>query len=107
MACDATWTLKISGRVYGSKKSALIIEAPEEGISTCRSMGPKGEPMERKYDCVIASARQNQEDNDYHGRSGCGWHVGDESSPVSVFFFSRWSQMVLKHCDFRVLSRSE
>ena len=33
----------------------MIIEAPEEGISTCRSMGPKGEPIERTCDYVVAS----------------------------------------------------
>ena len=33
----------------------MSIEAPVEGISTCRSNGPNGELIERPYDYVIAS----------------------------------------------------
>ena len=38
----------------------MIIEVPQEGMSSCRSVGSEGEPMERTCDDVIAS-RQNQE----------------------------------------------
>ena len=37
------------------KEKFLIIGAPEEGISTCRSKGPKGEVAEITCDYVIAS----------------------------------------------------
>ena len=33
----------------------MFTEAPEKGISACRSKGPKSEATERTYDCVIAS----------------------------------------------------
>ena len=31
----------------------MFIEAPEEGSSSCRSADPKGELIERTYDCII------------------------------------------------------
>ena len=34
---------------------------------------------------------------------GVGGHLGDESCPSLFFFFLRWSQMVLKQCDFRAV----
>ena len=37
------------------KSRHMFIEAPGEGVSTCRSKGPTGEFIERKYDDVIAS----------------------------------------------------
>ena len=33
----------------------VFIDAPGEGVSTCRSKGTTGEFIERKYDYVIAS----------------------------------------------------
>ena len=33
----------------------MFIEAPGEGVSTCRSKGTTGEFIERTYDYVIAS----------------------------------------------------
>ena len=64
VACDATLDLKDFRTSLWFKEKCMFIEAPEEGTSTRRSTGPKGELNERTYDYDIASrSLQRQRDS--------------------------------------------
>ena len=55
MACDVNTDPQYFRKSLWFTKRCMIIKAPEEGISTCRSVDPKGEPNERTCDYVVAS----------------------------------------------------
>ena len=50
----STWTPNYFRNSLWFTEKCMIVEAPEEGISTCRSKGPKSEAIERTHDYVIA-----------------------------------------------------
>ena len=54
IACDANICPEDFRKSLWFKRRHMFIEAPEEGISTCRSKGPKGELIERSYDYVTS-----------------------------------------------------
>ena len=47
VACDANCDFR---RGLWFEEECMCIEAPEAGVSTCRSTGPNGELFERTYD---------------------------------------------------------
>ena len=55
VACDANMNRTNFKKSLWYKRKHMFIEAPGEGLSTCRSKGPNDEFIERTYDCVIAS----------------------------------------------------
>ena len=82
----STWTLKYFRNSLWFKEKCMIIEAPEEGISTCRSKGPKVEAIERTYDYVIAC-------RSLQGKIKNMGVVADfESSPHEAVAFSWWKE---------------
>ena len=50
-----TCVKKTSRLAIGFKADTFSLSAKGEGISTCRSKGPKGEIVQRSCDCVVAS----------------------------------------------------
>ena len=54
-ACDANVCPENFKKSLWFNSIHMFIEAPGEGVSTCRSKSPNGELIERTYDGVIAS----------------------------------------------------
>ena len=50
VACDANMNPEILKKSPRCKSRHMFIEAPGEGVSTCRSKGPNGELIARTYD---------------------------------------------------------
>ena len=55
VACGANMDSRNFKNSLWFRRKCVSIEAPEEGMSTCRSKRPKGEAIERTYDHVLAS----------------------------------------------------
>ena len=53
IACDANMCPEDFEKSRWFQRKQMHVVAPK-GASTCRSKGPKGEWIERTYDCVIA-----------------------------------------------------
>ena len=54
IACDANTSLEDFKKSLWFQSRHMFVEAPEEGVSTCRSKGTNGELIERTYDDVVA-----------------------------------------------------
>ena len=86
VACDVHMNPEDFKQSLWFKEGCMFIEAPEEGVSTCRSKGPNGELIERTYDKNIGVVE------DLESRPAMAQHNNQRFQHLSVPFLRSLSQ---------------